>query len=193
MWRPKKVWIECLCAVLVMVPAWWVFGGQTADPVKSWLLGTGETALQILLICLVIRPLAYFVKTPWLLPARRVFGVGAALWMMGHFVLWLIAYLRLDLQRLVGEIVERPFITVGALALLLSLPLLLTSTQWARRRLGRRWVMLHRTVYAVMGFSILHYAWQLRGNAFEIGAYILAGATLIVVRVVIWRQRRQPT
>jgi hypothetical protein len=60
--------------------------------------------------------------------------------------------------RVVADIVKRPFITVGFAAFVLLVPLALTSTQAAIRRLGRRWQTLHRLIYVSAGLAILHAA-----------------------------------
>ena len=51
----------------------------------------------------------------------------------------------------------QPFLVAGSLALLLSLPLFLTSSRGAQRRLGmRRWRSLHRLTYVVAAALVFH-------------------------------------
>ncbi len=54
-----------------------------------------------------------------------------------------------NLAASVGEdIYKRPFITIGFTALMLMLPLAVTSTAgWIRRLGGKRWSALHRLAY----------------------------------------------
>ena len=59
---------------------------------------------------------------------------------------------------------ERPFITVGFVAFVLMAALAATSTQWAMRRLGKRWQRLHRVVYAIGLLAVLHYWWHKAGR-----------------------------
>ncbi len=47
------------------------------------------------------------------------------------------------------DIAKRPFITIGFAALLLLIPLAVTSTNKMMRRLGKRWKSLHRLIYVI--------------------------------------------
>ena len=55
-----------------------------------------------------------------------------------------------------------------------------TSTQWAMRKLGRRWQLLHRAIYLIGLLAILHYWWHKAGkNDFE--QPLIYGAVLAVL------------
>jgi DMSO/TMAO reductase YedYZ heme-binding membrane subunit len=74
----------------------------------------------------------------------------------------------------------------GFLALLLTLPLLLTSNAWAQRRLGRWWKRIHKVVYAVFALAVLH-RFLLRGDFFSLlQAGFLIGA-YILLKLLAWR------
>ncbi len=74
-------------------------------------------------------------------------GLWAFTYLVLHFLTWLVLDRGLDLDGIAADIVKRPFITVGFTALLLLIPLAVTSTDRWMRRLGRRWHSLHRLVY----------------------------------------------
>ena len=69
-----------------------------------------------------------------------------------------------DPAQMLADIGERPFITVGFVAFVLMAALAATSTQWAMRRLGKRWQRLHRVVYAIGLLAVLHYWWHKAGK-----------------------------
>jgi methionine sulfoxide reductase heme-binding subunit len=50
------------------------------------------------------------------------------------------------------------FLFFGSLAMWLSIPLTLTSSIWAMKKLGKYWKMLHRVVYIIALLVILHIA-----------------------------------
>ena len=81
------------------------------------------------------------------------------------------------------DIVERPYITVGFSALLLLLPLAVTSTRGMVRRLGRRWSLLHRLVYVVAVLVILHFLWQVKADYLESGIYAIITGVLLAHRL----------
>ena len=89
----------------------------------------------------------------WLVALRGVpwtSGLAA----FGYIVLHAITYAVLDQglawrSLLLVDVAMRPYITVGFLALVLMIPLAVTSTNTMQRRLGRRWRQLHRLVYVI--------------------------------------------
>jgi sulfoxide reductase heme-binding subunit YedZ len=90
------------------------------------------------------------------------------------------------------DIIKRSFITAGFAALLLMLPLALTSTDSMVRRLGRRWSLLHRLVYPAAVLAVLHYWWHKAGKAdiVEPAIYAALLALLLVLRLL--RRRSIP-
>ncbi|STQ08881.1 sulfite oxidase subunit YedZ [Enterobacter cloacae] len=54
-----------------------------------------------------------------------------------------------NLALLGRELVTRPYLTLGIVSWLVLLALALTSTQYAQRKLGKRWQLLHNFVYLV--------------------------------------------
>jgi len=65
------------------------------------------------------------------------------------------------------DVAKRPFITVGLTALLLLIPLAVTSTAGWMRRLGRRWQRLHRLIYPAAILGCVHYWWQVKADVRE--------------------------
>ena len=59
-----------------------------------------------------------------------------------HFMAWVWWDRGFDPAQMLADIGERPFITVGFVAFVLMAALAATSTQWAMRRLGKRWQRL---------------------------------------------------
>jgi sulfoxide reductase heme-binding subunit YedZ len=99
-----------------------------------------------------------------------------------------------EVADIVQDIVKRPFILVGSLALLLLTPLTATSFNAAIRALGaKRWQRLHRLVYAVAGLAMLHFFWMRAGkNDFaEVAVYAALLAILLGWRLRQWQLRRR--
>jgi sulfoxide reductase heme-binding subunit YedZ len=100
----------------------------------------------------------------------------------------LTAYLVLDLRgywaQIFEEIAKRPYITVGFTAWLLLVPLAITSTQAAIRRLGRNWARLHKLVYVVGVLAVLHFWWLVKSDVREPALYAAILAALLGWRIV---------
>jgi sulfoxide reductase heme-binding subunit YedZ len=108
-----------------------------------------------------------------------------------------LTYALLDLglawDTLLVDIAERPYITVGFTALVLMVPLAITSTNGFQRRLGRKWVKLHRLVYVIAVLGVVHYWWQVKIDIGDPLLYAFLLAVLLGVRAAHWRsiQRRR--
>lgn len=48
------------------------------------------------------------------------------------------------------------YLGFGLLAFLISIPLTLTSSTWMMKKMGKYWKVLHRSVYAIIIFSVVH-------------------------------------
>jgi len=107
-----------------------------------------------------------------------------------HFAVWIVLDFFFDWPRMWADIVKRPYITLGMLALLSLIPLAATSTTGMIRRLGARtWTRLHRLVYVAAVCAVLHYLWLAKVGVTD--PYWYAGALLVLlgVRVVDWSRR----
>jgi sulfoxide reductase heme-binding subunit YedZ len=184
------VFAACLAPGLKMLAGAFRFGGFSlgADPVAALLHGCGHWALNFLMITLCMTPLRDLTGSSLPLRFRRMFG----LFVLFYAALHLFVYLVLDQDGKLGvlwqDIVKRPYITIGMLALILLLPLAATSTQWAQRRLGRRWTQLHRLVYLIAVLGVWHYWWQVKKDITEPRQYAVGLALLLGYRL--WKQRR---
>ena len=100
-----------------------------------------------------------------------------------HFSIWFIFDHALDFGDMIEDIVERPYITVGFSALILLIPLAITSNNAMLRRLGKRWKKLHRLTYLIAGLGVLHYLWLVKADYREAGIYALIAAILLLQRL----------
>ena len=144
-----------------------------ADPATAVVLELGTWGIRILLLTLAVSTLRRLLKAPRLLRYRRMVGLFAFAYVALHFLSYLGFLAGFDWSTIKQDLVERTYITVGFPALLLLVPLAVTSTNGWRRQLGRRWVILHRLVYLVIALGLLHYFW-LTKDGFAEGVLYLA-------------------
>ena len=156
--------------VLCLLPLAYYAVGATADtlganPIEAVTRGLGTWALNLLLVTLAITPLRRLTGQAWLIRLRRSLGLFAFFYAVLHLgcYLWLDQFF--DWHAIAKDILKRPFITVGMVAFALLVPLAATSNAFAIRRLGgRRWVALHRAVYAIGILAVLHYGWMVKAD-----------------------------
>ena len=171
------------------------FGGLGANPVEFVTRSTGTWTLVFLCITLAVTPARRLTGWNWLQRLRRMLGLFAFFYGALHFTTYFWLDQWFDLAAIVKDIVKRPFITMGFAALVLMIPLAITSTDAMVRRLGRRWGALHRLVYVVAMAAILHYWWHKAGkNDFsQVGWYAAVVIGLLGWRLVDrWRKRVVP-
>ena len=115
-----------------------------------------------------------------------------------HVALWVWVERGFDAAAIWWDVVQRPFITAGFVAIILLIPLAATSTRGMIGRLGQNWQRLHRLVYPSVVLVVLHYFWHKAGkNDFaEVGIYAALVAVLLGVRAWwavrdAWRVPRQ--
>ncbi len=105
----------------------------------------------------------------------------------GYACLHLSMYIGLDMFFDLGDIVEdvaeHLYITVGMTAFVLLIPLAVTSTKGAIRRLGRRWKRLHRLIWAVAALGTIHFLWAVKKDIREPLIYAAIFAVLLLLRL----------
>ena len=159
--------------------------GLGANPIEALLRFLGLWGLRLLLATLCITPLSVRLRKPKLMGVRRLLGLFAFTYLGLHFLTWLVLDQWLSASRIVADIAKRPYITVGFTALLMLVPLAVTSTRGWMRRLGRRWHRLHKLVYPAAILGCVHFWWQVKADWREPLAYAVVLAGLLV-----WRLRR---
>lgn len=138
--------------------------GLGANPVEEITHTTGEFGLRFLLLSLAVTPLRRFLGWNWLAPERRTFGLLAFFYATLHFATYLALDLSFEFSLLAEDLSERPYIAVGFAALMTLVPLALTSTRASIKRLGKRWVTLHRLAYLAAVLAVLHFFWLVKAD-----------------------------
>jgi methionine sulfoxide reductase heme-binding subunit len=145
----------------------WLGYRPAVDVVKFLELELGQTALNFIMLTLLVTPVRLLAGLTHLLRLRRMLGLFAFFYAALHFSVYVVLDLDLNWRMLAADIGKRPYITVGFTALMLLVPLAITSTNRMRRRLGRRWLKLHRLVYVIAILAVWHYYWQVKADVRE--------------------------
>jgi len=189
-WLKGGVVLAGLTPLALLVTRAAGIGSLGANPVQEVQQTLGITALNLLLITLTITPLRRLSGFSWLIGLRRALGLLAFAYALLHALSYIVLDRRLDWPSLIVDVIERPWITVGFLALVLLVPLAVTSTNAMQRRLGKRWRSLHRSIYLIGVLGVLHFFLQVKLDTSEPLLYALILAALLGFRVVDWLRRR---
>ena len=149
-----------------------------ANPAETLEHFTGTTTLVLLLLSLCITPLRRLTGINPLVRLRKPIGLWSFTYALRHLGCYLVFDQSLLWGEILRDIVKRPYITVGFSAFLILLSLALTSNAWAIRRLGKRWVTLHRLVYVAAVLGVLHYLWLVK---LDVSTPVAFGIVLVVL------------
>ncbi len=176
------------------MPGAWSSNDIGPDPSAAIAFATGKATIWLLAITLAITPLRRLSpRLNWLIKFRRLFGLFAFFYATLHMLTYVALYSGFDLNAMLADIAKRRFITMGVAAYLLLLPLALTSTTWAIRKLGgKNWNRLHKLVYVAAICGVIHYWWQVKTGVITPLTITVVLAVLFLARpVTSWLQRRK--
>jgi sulfoxide reductase heme-binding subunit YedZ len=139
----------------------WYHKQVGANPLEFVTRTTGMLTLVFLIISLAVTPARKITGANWLIKFRRMLGLFAFFYGFLHLMTYFWYDRGFNLKSVPGDIVKRPFITIGMTAFFLMIPLAITSTNKMVKRLGgKRWNRLHKVVYLAGVGGVLHY-WML--------------------------------
>ena len=184
------VWVASLWPLGVLVRGW-LADDLTANPIDYVTRTLGLTALVLLLTSLGMTPLRILFRWSWPIQLRRLLGLLAFFYICVHFSVWIGLDHFFAWKRMGQDVLKRPFITVGVLALLLLIPLAVTSTTGMIKRLGgANWRLLHTLAYVIGGLGVLHFVWLAKRGRTTQYYYAIALAVLLGVRLWDWVRKR---
>lgn len=192
--KKNRTAIKVLVFLLALLPMLTLILGVLQDslgpdPAKALSHISGEWALRFLILTLAITPLRLITRSSEWIHYRRMLGLYTFFYALIHLMIYCLFLLGLQWQDLWEDILERPYITVGFFAWLLMLPMTFTSTNRWQRKLGRRWVRLHQSIYAVSALVMLHIIWQARSDLAEPLFYLFIFSILMLVRIPLIKER----
>jgi len=192
--RPKLikplVFIACLMPVANMA-----FGGFRAqlgaNPIEAITHETGDWTMIMIMATLSITPLRRITRINELISFRRMIGLFAFFYGTLHFLtyIWLDKFF--DWHEIVKDVYKRPFITAGFTGFVLMIPLAVTSTKGWIRRLGKKWVVLHRLIYVTAIAGVTHYIWLVKKDEAKPFMWAFILSLLLLWRIVDWTIKRR--
>ena len=134
---------------------------------------TGRTAITLLMLTLSCSPLNLVFQWREPLKRRRALGLYTFMYATLHMLIFVDLDYGLAWSLIFQTIFEKPYIIVGVTTFLMLLPLAMTSFDIWKRRMGKNWKRLHRTIYILAPLAVLHYAWSKKGDLFTLSGDII--------------------
>ena len=171
---PLQILVHSVFWALIAWLAWSYFSDQLGvNPIQALTQRTGKLALIFLTLSLACTPLNTFFGLRQALSVRRALGIYAFLFAAIHFTIFSGLDYGFNLSFILQDTLQKPFVWVGASALLILSALAATSFRWWMKKLGKKWKLLHRLVYLAGLLVILHYAWAKKGDLLSLQGDIL--------------------
>jgi sulfoxide reductase heme-binding subunit YedZ len=193
-WRVRAgkaaVFASCLVPLAnVGIDAW--RSKLTANPIAEVMNRFGFWTLTFLVLSLAATPLKTLFGWTFQMRVRRMVGLFAFFYASLHLLTYLVLDQALDISDILADIVKRKFITVGFAAFVLLVPLALTSTDRAVKRLGfRKWKRVHRLAYVAAVLGVVHFVWRVKADLLQPLLFAAVLAILFAVRIVASEKKR---
>ncbi|HSB79222.1 MAG TPA: protein-methionine-sulfoxide reductase heme-binding subunit MsrQ [Candidatus Methylomirabilis sp.] len=183
------VWVLCLAPLAVLAHRAYL-GDLTANPISFITNTLGQWTFRLLLASLALTPLRLVFGISWPVSLRRLLGLFAFSYACLHFSVWIGVDHFFDWKEMGTDILKRPYITVGMLALASLIPLAATSTAGMVRRLGgTNWRRLHRLVYFAGCCAAFHFLWLAKkGRTVQ---FLYAAILILLLGVRLWDAARR--
>jgi sulfoxide reductase heme-binding subunit YedZ len=184
----ELTWLQVLTHIACWLPLVVLVWEATHDllsvnPIQDITFRTGRTALVILVLSLVCTPANTVLGFKQALKLRRPLGLYGFMYAGLHFLTFTVLDFGLDLNLILEEISEKRYVLVGFAALVLLVPLALTSSKGWMRRLGKNWRRLHMLVYVAVPLAVVHFVWLVKADIRVPLQYGAVVALLLALRI----------
>ncbi|HEX9298432.1 MAG TPA: protein-methionine-sulfoxide reductase heme-binding subunit MsrQ [Polyangiaceae bacterium] len=164
----------------------------SANPIAEVMNRLGFWTLFFLVASLAATPMKALFGWTAQMRVRRMVGLFAFFYATLHLSTYLALDQAFDISDIAEDIVKRKFITVGFVAFLLLVPLALTSTDRAVKRLGfRRWKRVHRLAYVAASLGVVHFAWRVKADLLVPAIFGAVLLSLFAARIWTARTKRR--
>ncbi|MDP2964667.1 MAG: protein-methionine-sulfoxide reductase heme-binding subunit MsrQ [Pelolinea sp.] len=155
----------------------------TANPIQAATMRTGRTAINLLILSLACTQIWNIFGLTIFLKIRKTLGLFSFLYAALHFLIFAGLDFEFNLSWIINELRYKPFIQIGLSALVLLIPLVITSINIIQRKMGKWWKILHRMVYLVAILAIIHYLMATKGDILRPIIYAAMTLVLLLLRI----------
>ena len=145
----------------------------------------GEWTLIFIFLTLSMTPLRKITKSLEWIKFRRMLGLFAFFYASVHMLSYVGLDYRFDFEPLINDVLKKKFIFIGFSAWLLLIPLAVTSSQKMVRLLKQNWKKIHRLIYIIGIFGVLHYIWLSKTIFFKPLIFLILLIILLLFRIKI--------
>ena len=164
-----------------------IFNQLGPEPVDRIINHFGEWTLIFILLTLSMTPLKKITKSVEWIKFRRMLGLFTFFYASIHMLSYVGLDYRFDLKPLINDVLKKKFVFIGFSAWLLLIPLAITSSERMVRLLKQNWKKIHRLIYIIGIFGVLHYIWLSKTIFFKPLIFLIILVILLLFRIKITR------
>jgi sulfoxide reductase heme-binding subunit YedZ len=153
------------------------------EPVDRIINHFGEWTLIFVLLTLSMTPLRKITNSLEWIRFRRMLGLFAFFYASIHMLSYVGLDYRFDFKSLINDLLKKKFVFIGFSAWLLLIPLAITSSDKMVRILKKNWKKLHRLVYVISIFGVLHFIWLSKTIFFKPLIFLIILIILLLFRI----------
>ena len=153
------------------------------EPVDRIINHFGEWTLIFVLLTLSMTPLKKITNSLEWIKFRRMLGLFAFFYASIHMLSYVGLDYRFDFKPLIDDILKKKFIFIGFSAWLLLIPLAITSSDKMVKVLKKNWKKIHRLVYIISIFGVLHFIWLSKTIFFKPLIFLIILIILLLFRI----------
>ena len=162
-----------------------IFNQLGPEPVDRIINHFGEWTLIFILLTLSMTPLKKITKSVEWIKFRRMLGLFTFFYASVHMLSYVGLDYRFDFEPLINDVLKKKFIFIGFSAWLLLIPLAVTSSEKMVRLLKQNWKKIHRLIYIIGIFGVLHYIWLSKTIFFKPLIFLILLIILLLFRIKI--------
>ena len=164
-----------------------IFNQLGPEPVDRIINHFGEWTLIFILLTLSMTPLKKITNLVEWIKFRRMLGLFTFFYASIHMLSYVGLDYRFDFEPLINDVLKKKFIFIGFSAWLLLIPLAITSSERMVRLLKQNWKKIHRLIYIIGIFGVLHYIWLSKTIFFKPLIFLIVLVILLLFRIKITR------
>lgn len=153
------------------------------EPVDRIINHFGEWTLIFILLTLSMSPLKKITKSAEWIKFRRMLGLFAFFYASIHMLSYVGLDYRFDFKPLINDVLKKKFVFIGFSAWLLLIPLAITSSDRMVKLLKQNWKKLHRLIYVISIFGVLHFIWLSKTIYFKPLIFLIILIILLLFRI----------
>jgi sulfoxide reductase heme-binding subunit YedZ len=153
------------------------------EPVDKIVNHFGEWTLVFIFLTLSMSPLRKITNSLMWIKFRRMLGLFAFFYASVHMLSYVGLDYRFNFEPIIKDVLKKKFIFIGFSAWLLLIPLAVTSSDKMVKILKTNWKKLHKLIYVISIFGVLHFIWLSKTIFFKPLIFVVILIILLLFRL----------